>query len=745
MNDGLMGSFTKTNTNREFYAHTLENDPNPEHWQRLEDHLLQTAKLAGAFAEVFGAKEWGFLAGLWHDLGKYSKEFQDMLLQANNLDAHIEKSGKVDHSSAGAQWAFKFLKDPGKIISYLITGHHGGLLDGISEGDLASLKTRLEKQIPSYIAPDHILNSSTELNFPFTADLGRFEIQVSLFIRMLYSSLVDADFLDTEAFLDKFKASWRKGYPSLEEIKHSLDCFLEKLRRRAPETIVNQCRATVLSDCLRAANLPQGFFSLTVPTGGGKTLSSLAFALEHARNYRLKRIIYVIPFTSIIEQNAEVFRSAVGVDAVLEHHSNYEPKEEDHRSRLACENWDAPLIVTTNVQFFESFFGRKSSRCRKLHHIAQSVVILDEAQTIPAAYLKPCMEVLKELVSTYHTSVVLCTATQPAIQQREEFKDGISNVREIIQNTTNLFDSLKRVKVHPPLSKITNQDLSTRLVEQNQVLCIVNTRRQARVMYESIKPSGHAYHLSALMCPVHRSRILKQIREVLKESKTCRVISTQLIEAGVDIDFPVVYRSLAGLDSIAQAAGRCNREGTLDQGEVFVFTPEEPIPAGYFRQTAQEAESVIRRYPEDLLGLDAIEAYFRGYYWSQGDQLDREGILEELKKGKSKDIWFPFQTVSEKFQFIPDVMKPVIVPWDHEAEKLIHTLRYVESYGGLLRKLQPYTVQIHPAIWQKMVAADALEMLHDQFPVLLNMSLYRNDIGLCPEDPDHHDVESLIV
>ncbi len=736
---------TPVKTNSEFYAHTLEHDPNPAHWQRLEDHLLQTAKLAGEFAGEFGAKDWGYLAGLWHDLGKYSQEFQNMLIQANGPDAHIEKNGKVDHSSAGAQWAFKFLKDPGKILSYLITGHHGGLLDGISEGDLASLKNRLEKQIPSYAAPDQILVFSTKLNFPFVPDIKRFEIQVSLFIRMLYSSLVDADFLDTEAFLDKQKASWRKGYASLEEVKSSLDCFLEKLCRSAPETKVNQCRNTVLKNCLTAAYLPQGFFSLTVPTGGGKTLSSLAFALEHARIHHLKRVIYVIPFTSIIEQNAEVFRSAVGINAVLEHHSNYEPKEEDHRSRLACDNWDAPLVVTTNVQFFESFFARKSSRCRKLHHIAQSVVILDEAQTIPAAYLKPCMEVLKELVATYHTSIVLCTATQPAIQQRDEFKEGISNVREIIQDTTGLFQTLKRVKVHPPLPKMTNHDLSNRLVEQNQVLCIVNTRRQAREMYELIKPSGDAYHLSALMCPVHRSKTLKEIREKLKEKKTCRIISTQLIEAGVDIDFPVVYRSLAGLDSIAQAAGRCNREGRLEQGEVFIFNPEEPIPPGYFRQTAQEAESVIRRYPENLLGLEAIEAYFRGYYWSQGNQLDREGILEELKKGKSKDIWFPFQTVSEKFQFIPDVMKPVIIPWDREAEQLIQTLRYVESYGGLLRKLQAYTVQIHSAVWQKMVSAGALEMLHDQFPVLTNMSIYREDVGLCPEDPGHYDAESLIV
>jgi CRISPR-associated endonuclease/helicase Cas3 len=732
-----------------FYAHTKENDSNPDHWQKLIDHLTQTARFARDFAEAFNARDFGYLAGLWHDVGKYSKAFQDMLLATADTEAHIETRSHVDHSTAGAILAWRQFKDIGKIMAYAIAGHHAGLTDGQAkdEGDRSSLEYRLKEEkviqaIERVIS--EIPRAEAIPKFPFRPEPKRFTFELSFFIRMLYSTLVDADFLDTERFMDEERFQQRQGYPTLAELEPRLSAYLKTLNEKNNNSPVNPQRRYVQQQCLNAVEKVPGLFSLTVPTGGGKTLSSLAFAMKHAIKYGFKRIIYVIPFTSIIEQNADVFRRVLGDDAVLEHHSNYEPSEEDHRTRLACENWDAPIIVTTNVQFFESLFANRSSRCRKLHNIARSVVILDEAQTLPACYLKPCLETLRELSVHYQTSIVLCTATQPAIQYRDEFKSGLTGVREIIDKPTELFEKLKRVDVQPPLT-LSDDELAVKITEHQQVLCIVNTRRHAQTLYEMVKSSGDAYHLSALMCPAHRSKRLAEIRQRLKDGLPCRVISSQVVEAGVDIDFPVVYRSLAGLDSIAQAAGRCNREGKLDSGKVYIFKPVEPIRAGFFRQTAQTAEEVIRRYPRDILGLKAVEEYFKTYYWSQGEErLDEKNILTQLKTGE-KTGWFPFRTISESFQFIENNTRPIIIPWDEDAKKLIDQIRYSDSPGRFIRKLQKYTVSIHPFVWQKMVNAGAIEVLKEQFPVLISSDLYRKDIGLYTDDPEHHDVETLFV
>ena len=353
-----------------FYAHTKEGRP-PVEWQPLEDHLKRVANTARSFAAEFGAGDWGYLAGLWHDLGKYSKAFQKYLLSSGDSDAHIEaKQGRIDHSTAGAQHAFGKSKNEGKLLAYAIAGHHAGLLNG-KDNEGSCLAARLEKTIPSCDAcPDRLLHLPVINGLPFSLDKKRFCFQLSFFTRMLYSCLVDADFLDTEQFMDEEKSRWRQGYPSLAYLNAKLTTHLEKLAAKASPTTVNSKRADILKHCIDAADQPPGLFSLTVPTGGGKTLSSLAFAMKHALRLGRKRIIYVIPYTSIIEQNAAIFRDILGEEAVLEHHSNFDPKEEDHRSRLASENWDAPLIVTTNVQFFESLFACRSSRCRKIHRIA---------------------------------------------------------------------------------------------------------------------------------------------------------------------------------------------------------------------------------------------------------------------------------------------------------------------------------------------------------------------------------------
>ena len=729
----------------QYYAHSLEGKP-PSEWQPLEEHLKNVAEITRSFAEDFGSGDWGYLAGLWHDIGKYSDEFQKKLNIQEGSDAHIEtKPGRVDHSTAGAQHAFSSLGDKGKLLAYAIAGHHAGLLDG--KANAACLHDRLKKAIPDYYScPEYILNSKSLGEPPFDLNIHspkRFGFQLSFFIRMIYSCLVDADFLDTEAFMDREKPLWRRGYPSLQELNNKLGSALNRLAKDAPKTPINKHRAAILKNCLDAAQLPQGLFSLTVPTGGGKTLSSLAFAMQHALKYNLKRIIYVIPYTSIIEQNAAVFREIFGEDAVLEHHSNFEPGEEDHRSRLASENWDAPVIVATNVQFFESLYRCRSSKCRKIHNMAYSIVILDEAQMLPVPLLKPCLEVLKELSSAYRTSIVLCTATQPALSTTEIFKDGLDGVREIVSDPGKLYAEFKRVHVEK-LPAISDNELAKRLNKCRQVLCVVNTRKHARRIYERIRGGEEGcYHLSALMCPEHRTEMLNKIRSALLDGSPCRVISTQLVEAGVDIDFPVVFRSLAGIDSIAQAAGRCNREGKLpDGGRVFVFSPEDGLPPGHFRQTAQTAETVMRRH-EDLLSQEAVTEYFRTLYWMKGEKLDEYQILDDLAESSKKGD-FPFRVVDEKFKIIEDGAESIIIPWNREAEKIISGLRYSEYPASFARKAQRFTVQVYPKVLSSLECAGSVERLHDQYCVLINMDIYRDDLGLCPEDPTFHRPESLI-
>jgi len=731
---------------KKYYAHSLEGKP-PSDWQPLEEHLKNVAEMARSFAKTFGAGEWGYLAGLWHDIGKYSDEFQQKLSVQEGSDAHIEtKPGRVDHSTAGAQHAFKSLGDKGKLLAYAIAGHHAGLLDGKSND--ACLYKRLKKEIiPDYSScPEHILNTKSLGNLLFDLNVHnpkQFGFQISFFIRMIYSCLVDADFLDTEAFMDKGKSLWRKGYPTLTELDDKLSSALNQLAKDAFKTPINIQRAAILKDCLDAAGSSQGLFSLTVPTGGGKTLSSLAFAMKHALKHGLERIIYVIPYTSIIEQNAAVFRDILGENAVLEHHSNFEPDEEDHRSRLASENWDAPLIVTTNVQFFESLYRSRSSRCRRIHNIANSVVILDEAQMLPAPLLKPCLEVLRELSSAYGTSMVLCTATQPALSTTETFKNGLEGVREIVSDPGKLYIELKRVRVEK-LPVISDGELAKRLKKYRQVLCVVNTRGHARRIYERIRDGKEGcYHLSALMCPEHRTATLNKIRSALLDGSPCRVVSTQLIEAGVDIDFPVVFRSAAGIDSIAQAAGRCNREGKLlEGGRVFVFSSEDGLPPGHFRQTAQTAEGVMRHH-DDFLSLEAVTEYFRTLYWMKGEKLDEYRILDDLGEDAINGN-FPFRGVDKKFKIIEDGAEPIIIPWNEEAEKIISGLRYSEYLASFARKAQRFTVQVYPKVLGSLECAGSVERLHDQYCVLINMDIYRDDLGLCPEGPTFHRPESLI-
>ncbi len=572
----------------------------------LDEHCHNVASLASQFARPFKSEEWAKLLGELHDLGKARSSFQSYLFYANgDPDAQYDAAEHA-HSGVGSCLAVQKYRDGGWILAYVIAGHHAGLPDWIGgETPNGSLCVRLseekhvleEKQLSTYLK-DFSLPSQLPAP-PMKFGQGR---EMAFWIRMLYSCLVDADFLDTEAFMDPDQANGRGGYPELSTLAEMFFKQLDAQQQQAPKTSVNAIRAEIRSACERAALDVPGLFSLTVPTGGGKTLSTMAFAFRHALKYGKRRIIYVIPYTSIIEQTADELRRFLGAENVLEHHSNFDPEKETQRSRLASENWDAPVIVTTTVQFFESLYACKSSRCRKLHNIAESVVILDEVQLLPTNLLMPCVWALQDLVSHYGSTIVLSTATQPKLSENLV-------VREIIPSTLDLYNRMKRTEwtlPEPNASRMSWNEVAEELQKFPQVLCVVNTRRDCRELFELMPPG--TIHLSASMCGEHRSRVIKQIKLALSSGDPIRVVSTQLVEAGVDIDFPVVYRAFTGLSSIAQSAGRCNREGRLScPGRVVVFLPPREGPRGVLRYGEYATSDVLRM--EDRPSLDAPETF----------------------------------------------------------------------------------------------------------------------------------------
>ena len=706
-----------------FYAHSVPGQ-DMSCGELLVDHLAEVGRLAAGHAEFFGATEWGQAAGLLHDLGKSSAEFQRLL--------HGEPL-KVDHSSAGAREICKrWGQKAGRLLAYGIAGHHAGLADS------GELDGRLHKPVPVF-EPNLVTLPNRPNRMPVAVHDG---FGVSFLARMLFSCLVDADRTATAKFYGQDDSiSW----PAVSDLQAKLDQHLLKFGK--PVTLVQRTRADVLADCRAAAARRPGFFSLTVPTGGGKTLSSLAFALAHAERYGLRRVIYAIPFTSIIEQNAKVFRDALGDNAVLEHHSNYHHPGDDGRRefddreklRLAAERWDATLIVTTNVQLFESLFSSEATRCRKLHSLARSVIILDEAQTLPPKFLVPCLAALKELVSNYGATVVLCTATQPALNKSDWFPGGLDvPVTEIVRDATALYASMRRTKV-VQLGRRTLDEVAAEVGVHEQALCIVNTRKGAREFFRRLPPDGSARHLSALMYPEHRSRCLDDIRLRLKAGERCLVVSTQLIEAGVDIDFPVVYRARTGIDSIAQAAGRCNREGMKPYGDVFIFTPDWETPRDLWQRQIETARLVLERFPDPLVP-DAIRNYFEQFY--ADCDLDGAAILKEcLATPDALD----FRTASERFRLIDNRMEDIIIPREADAKEWVNRLRFVESPGGILRLLQRHTVQVYPEECSRLRNAGAIEVVNERFFVLCNLDIYDEMLGLVVDDPTYVNVEHLIV
>ncbi len=695
-------------------AHVRQDKSGEWHEHLLDEHSRGVASLAGEFAVYFDSADWASLAGLWHDLGKYSPEFQQYIKKvsgyANRYDpeAHIEAPGRVDHSTAGAIHAVRQFDKHGRILAYLIAGHHAGLPDwSAADTGAKALAKRLDAEqdhlldrIPAQTIPKEIFTQDKPTTKPRGGTDG-----LHLWLRMLFSCLVDADFLDTEKFMNVDQADARSGYRDLPGLLADFDQYMSNKSASAEATPVNVIRADILRQCREKAILNPGLYSLTVPTGGGKTLSGMAFALLHAMQHKKQRIIYVIPYTSIIEQTAGIFREIFG-DNVVEHHANLDPGKEDDkedaRSRLATENWDAPIIVTTNVQFFESLFAARTSRCRKLHNIVNSVVVLDEAQLLPPEFLQPIADVMNQLASHYGVTFVLSTATQPALGSFQTFGSklfrGLDNVREIMDDPDALYQKLKRVKVSVPSDLQTPRDwesIAAELLQHPSVLCIVSRRDDARELHRLMTTSEkgkYTLHLSALMCGEHRSRIIRYIKWRLKKNKPLRVISTQLVEAGVDVDFPVVYRALAGLDSIAQAAGRCNREGKQNGlGRVVVFVPPKPAPPGLLSQV-EISRSLLFGNKGDILGRDLAKRFFEHLY-VRVPSLDKHGIHELLTQD-ARDCQIQFRTVAGKFRLIDDSAYQTILVRYGNNDILLGKLEKDGPQRWLMRKLQRYSVNL---------------------------------------------------
>lgn len=686
----------------------------------LEAHLRSVKTLAGKFAQVFDSSDWAEAAGQLHDLGKYQPAFVQYIKRASGFDrstAHLEDyQGKVTHSTAGAIHAIEKLGGLGYVLAYMIAGHHGGLPDGI--GDSSSLVIRLANGKKEHhdtmkaAIPGDVLNVNEDLMPPMWA---HDEENIHIWIRMMFSCLVDADFLDTEAYMNPEKALSRGEEVPIQDVYvHYLE-QLDEMLEKAEDTKVNRIRSRILNECLEAANKQPGMFSLTVPTGGGKTLSSLAFALKHAHKHQKRRVIYAIPFTSIIEQNADVFRSFLEEDWVLEHHSNIDPSKETPLNRLATENWDKPLVVTTNVQLFESLFAYKTSRCRKLHNIANSVIVIDEAQQLPRDFHRPITDMMQYLSDNFGVTWVLCTATQPVLDEETDsfgriVMPGIEKTREIIKDPEALGKELERVSIEFPRSdrRQSWEEIARGVGACPAALVIVNTKRDAVNLFESLDSYDDALFLSANMCQLHRKKVLAEVRLRLKDrsaglsDRPIRLISTQLIEAGVDLDFPVVYRAMAGLDSIGQAAGRCNREGKMsEKGRVVVFHPPNLAPEGLLRQSGDVTNMLLKagQLREPLSG-ESFRSYFKEL--NQLGDRDAYDVCRQLTAHCTEEmpLGIQFRRASDAFSLIEKGSVSVLLPYEScsdERTGVHHILDEIEKRPDskrIKRKLQQYSVSM---------------------------------------------------
>ncbi|MEG2526719.1 MAG: CRISPR-associated helicase Cas3' [Oscillospiraceae bacterium] len=694
-------------------------DPATGREQSVLEHLTATAEKASAFAGAFSAYEAGYACGLLHDIGKYSNAFQKRICGATE---------RPDHATAGALEAIKLRNVP---AAFCIGGHHSGLPDlGIKKAENPHGSTFYDKacRVPGKDIEDYSAFTS-ELELPetkFPPKLLADNESSFFFTRMLYSCLVDADFLDTEAFMSNGAVERHCG-ESLELLSEKLTAHMAS--KHFEKTDLNDKRASILQTLINSSSMDSGLFTLTVPTGGGKTIGSMAFALRHAIAHGKNRVIYVIPYTSIIEQTQTVFEEIFGAENVVAHYANVDYNTDEYGkitdSRyLASENWDAPIILTTIVQFFESLYANRSSRCRKLHNIANSVIIFDEAQMLPIPYLTPCISAISQLIKNYGCSAVLCTATQPALNKL--FEKSLPNypARELCPEVAKMHEAFRRVR-YEKVGKLSDEALAMRLNSETQVLCIVNNRKQAQAVFSML--DGEAcFHLSTTMYPSHRRKILAEIRRLLHEKLPCRVVSTSLVEAGVDLNFPCVYRALAGLDSMLQAGGRCNREGKNALEESFVYLFEtETKPPQMIRQNIAAAEHVMRNF-DDISSPEAVNNYFNFLLYTLKDnpELDSKEILRDIVRGA-----MPFASVANKFHIIENSEFTVYIPLEDGAELVSQLEKFGES-RSLMRKLGQFAVGVYPQHFKELVQLGAVESIGENTAVLRDISLYNEQTGL---------------
>jgi CRISPR-associated endonuclease/helicase Cas3 len=732
-----------------YYAHSPRTPG--DRWEPLEDHLGQVAELAARFAAAFESDGWGRLAGMWHDLGKYRAEFQRRI-RGERI--------QVPHAGVGAVIAYRELGVPP--LAFAIAGHHAGLANHEAQADTAQqpLRRIVEDNAPvlsaiRQIIPGALLHQSRP-DLPSwlrTENAEEQKTRVELWTRFLLSALVDADRLATEAFYEPAKRD-SLTYDPVSALRERIDTHLDAL---VTDTPVKVQRAAVLDRCRHAAMWRPGLFSLTAPTGSGKTLSSMSFALRHAVEHGLRRVIVVAPYTSIIEQNAQVFRGVLGDENVIEHHSGIDEEareqvapEAEIRRRLAAENWEAPIIVTTAVQFFESLLSNEPSRCRRLHNVAGSVIVIDEAQLLPAEYLLALLDVMRQLTSHYGCSLLLSTATQPALAARDALPQGLTGVREIMTDPAGLAAGLRRIAVRWPEegSTLPIKTIAERMGSHLQVLTIVHSRSDARRIGELLSDDGR-FHLSTRMCAAHRLATLDAIREALASERTCRVVATQLVEAGVDVDFPVVYRAMAGLDSLTQAAGRCNRSGLLQSadgqpalGEFVVFRAESLPPRGILRRGLAVAEQMLRSAGSlDLTNPATLEEYFRALYF--GSQLDEHGVMAQRRA-------LNFATVADRVRFIRDGTRPLVVPFANAAERVRTFEESLQRASGIrkaARALQPFVVQLYPQELRLLEQQGAVTALEGFGNVLVPpfLHLYSREFGLTLDGDAVADAGDLIA
>ena len=745
-----------------YYAHSAPGRSKAI-WHSLKDHLLGSARRAEEAGSGFGAGRAAHLAAILHDLGKYSPAFQKRLAGS---------SDKVDHSTAGAQEVLSLTTNPSdrhvtQLIAFGIAGHHTGLPNWSDDNPLSM---RLTKSVPvdeawrQELKPD--ANALMPHSFRWERNAKDCAFQSAFLGRMIFSCLVDGDHRDTEAYFDAIRGTaspreWEKLEVLIPSLKQRFESYVTKLSTSsiaARTSPLHLLRQIILSHVRAQSNKDKGFFTLTVPTGGGKTVASLGFALDHAQQHGLKRIIYVAPFTSIIDQTARVFRDVLGGDHVLEHHSaiDFEKGEneaafreldDEAKLRLAMDDWAAPLIVTTSVQFFESLFANRPSKCRKLHAIANSVIIIDEAQTLPRPFLLPSLAALRELVKNYGVSIVLCTATQPALDENDLTNGGLPlQGRELAPDPANLAIKLKRTTLKRA-GVLTDAQLIESFHRQDQGLVIVNTRRHALSLYRAASIAGldGLIHLTTRQYPAHRQRIMASIRQRLTDNLPCRVIATSLVEAGVDLDFPAVWRAEAGLDQIAQAAGRCNREGKLrtDESFITVFTPAEHKTPKDMKRLAQNFETIVDEFPEDPFSPSAIRAYFKDVFWQTADDLDRYKLLEKFVINGS-ELDYSYKTVAQHYRLIADSQVPIFIAREPEAIEAIAALTDPSQRPGpALRVLQRYTVQVYPKDRELLHLAGKIapvqsERLGDRFwrTCDLDPDPYDDQVGLVWEKAD---------